>query len=91
MYEPGECFVCGCSELDPCVLHLPGGRVVPCGWANAERTLCNNPDCIEEASCCPVCGILAARHTPFMEAGCQIKLSNLLSAEAAGGQLTSWL
>lgn len=38
--EPGECRYCGCTEDDPC----PGG----CSWANAEETVCTNPDCLEQ-------------------------------------------
>jgi ParB/RepB/Spo0J family partition protein len=41
--EPGTCRVCGCTEGDPC--DLEDG---PCSWANAEKTLCSNPDCKEE-------------------------------------------
>jgi hypothetical protein len=39
--ESGVCFVCGCSEFDPC----PEG----CGWANAQQTLCTNPICLRTA------------------------------------------
>ncbi|HTQ41802.1 MAG TPA: hypothetical protein VMI75_03525 [Polyangiaceae bacterium] len=30
----GRCSVCGCTDREPCDM--------PCGWANAEHTLCTN-------------------------------------------------
>ena len=75
--QAGVCFVCGCTEFDPCL--IPAVRrngeqyLGACSWANNEHTLCNNPACLEEAFACPVCGISVELHSPFMEAGCQIR------------------
>ena len=44
--QPGTCRVCGCTHEDPCNVPELGGS---CSWANAEQTLCNNPECLEEA------------------------------------------
>ena len=49
----GVCRVCGCSELDPCVIPVleQAGCVrrrgmQTCSWFDAQRTLCTNPQCI---------------------------------------------
>ena len=54
---PGVCRVCGCSELDPCVIPaLEGGdrvrrrRMQTCSWFDAQRTLCTNPQCVGQVS-----------------------------------------
>jgi ParB/RepB/Spo0J family partition protein len=44
--QPGTCRVCGCTHEDPCNVPELGGS---CSWANTEQTLCNNPECLEEA------------------------------------------
>jgi hypothetical protein len=49
--EPGTCRFCGCEEDHACQLDDPDdpeGDAVPCKWANAERTVCTNPECLEE-------------------------------------------
>lgn len=38
----GVCRVCGCTELNPCVME--GG--LTCVWVDAEHTLCDNLQCI---------------------------------------------
>ena len=50
---PGVCRVCGCSELDPCVIPVLEGAarlrrrgLQTCSWFDAQRTLCTNPQCI---------------------------------------------
>ena len=55
--RPGICRVCGCSELDPCVIPvLEGGDhfrrrgMQTCSWFDAQRTLCTNPQCIGQIS-----------------------------------------
>jgi len=40
----GICRVCGCTELAPCC--LDGG--LPCAWLDADRTLCDNLECIAQ-------------------------------------------
>lgn len=74
---PGQCFVCGCTAANPCMLPVntvTGGIALrPCSWANDEQTLCTNPECFEAAFACPICGISVMQHTPFMEAGCQLR------------------
>jgi hypothetical protein len=49
--EPGKagiCSQCGCTEDNACEIR---GLVFfgPCGWANKERTLCTNPECLRKA------------------------------------------
>ena len=44
--QAGTCRICGCTHEDPCNVEELGGS---CSWANAEQTLCNNPECLEEA------------------------------------------
>lgn len=39
-----RCRVCGCTEWQACVID---GE--PCAWADAGRTLCTNPACIQHA------------------------------------------
>lgn len=87
MDQAGVCFVCGCTENDPCPLPVmnPGTGnpcVIACSWANEERTLCTNPECLEAAFACPMCGISVERHTPFMEAGCQIRAIRIIATQA---------
>lgn len=46
-FESGKCRVCGCTDLQPCV--VGGGKGNPvefCLWLDAEHTLCSNPRCI---------------------------------------------
>lgn len=69
----GVCFICGCTENDPCIIPGPMRRLIPCSWANEERTLCNNPECLAEAFACPTCGLDVRNHTPLMEAGCLMR------------------
>ena len=38
----GRCRVCGCTELQPCLLE----DELPCAWLDLERTLCTNPRCV---------------------------------------------
>jgi hypothetical protein len=73
MDQPGVCFVCGCTDDTPCMILVAENCVKPCSWANKERTLCDNPDCLAEAFSCPTCGISLDFHTSFMEAGCLIR------------------
>lgn len=35
---PGICFVCGCSENQPCV---DGNGGSPCSWVDAQQTVCS--------------------------------------------------
>jgi hypothetical protein len=70
--ERGVCFVCGCTDSSPCTVATARG-VRPCAWANLERTLCDHPDCMEEALACPLCGISIEAHTPLMEAACLLR------------------
>lgn len=83
----GECEVCGCTEGNPCFIFNEGGEVVPCSWANLERTICTNPDCMEAPFYCPTCSIELELHTPFMEAGCNMRMAAALVAAAAGDRL----
>lgn len=39
----GICRHCGCTEDDPCGLCT--GE--PCSWADATRSVCNNPSCMK--------------------------------------------
>jgi hypothetical protein len=39
----GICRHCRCTEDDPCRLYT--GE--PCSWADATRTVCNNPSCLK--------------------------------------------
>jgi hypothetical protein len=34
---PGTCFLCGCTEGDPCI--VPNGDA--CSWASPEKTVCS--------------------------------------------------
>jgi hypothetical protein len=48
---PGRCRVCGCTEINACVLERTDGyRALTCAWSDAERTLCTNPDCLAAAA-----------------------------------------
>ena len=73
----GVCFVCGCTAVDPCLVTINtvegGTALMPCAWANEDQTLCTNPDCLEEAFRCPICGIAIGAHTVLMEAGCGLR------------------
>ena len=73
MDDRGVCFVCGCTQFDPCMIPAPCGRMMPCSWANEEKTLCNNPECLAEAFGCPTCGIDLRSHTPLMQGGCMMR------------------
>jgi hypothetical protein len=42
---PGICRWCYCHEAHACVLDMDGRT---CAWANAERTVCTNPDCLRK-------------------------------------------
>ncbi len=50
--KPGQCRVCGCTERMPCAIDFVDedgdAAAVACTWANAERTLCSNPNCVAE-------------------------------------------
>lgn len=43
--DPGICRHCGCTEKQACRV----GPGVPCHWANAEHTICSQPDCVRYA------------------------------------------
>lgn len=47
-YQKDEpyCHVCLCTEDTACVLHK---HTTTCSWANAEKTICSNPSCMEAA------------------------------------------
>jgi hypothetical protein len=51
----GVCRVCGCTELQACLLPAPfalfveGDAYMGCSWADATRTLCTNPACLAAA------------------------------------------
>jgi hypothetical protein len=50
-FEPGECRVCGCTELDPCDKAAGTGAAwTSCGWALSNRTLCDSRTCVEAAA-----------------------------------------
>jgi len=41
----GICKHCGCSEFNACTgLGFLGDET--CSWANAEQTVCSNPECL---------------------------------------------
>lgn len=44
-FEPGVCRVCGCTRVTACDVPTDYGSTA-CGWALADRTLCDNPDCV---------------------------------------------
>jgi hypothetical protein len=45
----GKCRVCGCSELQPCLLDSePGTPIGFCHWMDRAKTLCSNVDCIAQ-------------------------------------------
>lgn len=45
-FEVGEpyCHVCMCTEEQACLIN--GG---PCAWADPEKTICTNPQCMQAA------------------------------------------
>src|SRR5262249_31726074 len=45
----GRCQFCGCTERNPCKLDAGDAGVVPCGWLDQTRMICNNPNCIAQA------------------------------------------
>jgi hypothetical protein len=46
----GRCRICGCTWIKPCVgIPIQKGVWVNCSWADATRTLCTNPVCLEKA------------------------------------------
>ena len=50
--EPEKCHVCGCTELNPCIIDplFPfdgtSGQKEPCTWLDFDHTLCTNPRCV---------------------------------------------
>lgn len=44
------CRHCGCDEDHACMIPNPDNphAAIPCSWWNAEKTVCNNPDCIKK-------------------------------------------
>ncbi|HVJ09301.1 MAG TPA: ParB/RepB/Spo0J family partition protein [Acidisarcina sp.] len=44
--EAGVCRYCDCTEENACGACEVDGA--PCSWANAERTVCNRPGCVEQ-------------------------------------------
>jgi len=36
---PGTCFVCGCTEGDPCLNGFMTGQ--PCSWVDAQQSVCS--------------------------------------------------
>ena len=44
--QPGKCRVCGCTETTPCIYLHNDEHLTPCGWMDAERTLCTNLHCV---------------------------------------------
>jgi hypothetical protein len=46
--SPEKCRVCGCTELQPCLVTYPGGvrAPEPCAWLDPGHTLCSNPRCV---------------------------------------------
>jgi hypothetical protein len=47
--RPGRCRICGCTEHHACTISGLAGDERPCGWADAGRTLCDNPNCLASA------------------------------------------
>lgn len=46
----GTCRICGCTDTNACApFKAWDGTVRPCAWADEERTLCDNPSCLEAA------------------------------------------
>jgi hypothetical protein len=46
----GRCRMCGCTEAEACCgADSDEEWSGPCGWADATRTLCDNPDCLAKA------------------------------------------
>ncbi len=43
---PGQCRVCGCTELNPCVLQNDRGEMIACKWFDLNHSLCTNLACI---------------------------------------------
>lgn len=39
----GQCIHCGCTYTTPC---MDPKTQATCAWANAEHTLCTNPECL---------------------------------------------
>lgn len=47
---PGRCRICGCTEISACVgIPVREGVFANCSWADATRTLCTNPVCLDKA------------------------------------------
>lgn len=49
MIAPGTCRHCACTDGKHCQIYS-GGEMCECSWANRERTLCTNPDCLMKES-----------------------------------------
>lgn len=46
----GRCRICGCAEENACATAIGEFGAIGCGWADASRTLCDNPDCLAAAA-----------------------------------------
>jgi hypothetical protein len=48
--DGGRCRICGCTDAAACVgVPIAKGVFGNCSWADASRTLCSNPACLEQA------------------------------------------
>lgn len=39
--EQGRCYVCGCTDGEPCLVESRRTSEVPCRWIDAEHTICS--------------------------------------------------
>lgn len=47
LLRTGECRICKCTEMKPCVLTVDEtGEIFNCAWYDANRTLCDNMRCV---------------------------------------------
>lgn len=45
--EPEKCRVCGCTELNPCLIQFEDeDHREACAWFDFDHTLCTNPKCV---------------------------------------------
>jgi hypothetical protein len=43
----GRCYVCGCTELNPCLFGGGDGNpLATCAWVDLDHTLCSNVRCV---------------------------------------------
>jgi len=47
-FESGKCRFCGCTEDRACRVQVSGGNMVPCSWVDIAKTVCSNPDCLNQ-------------------------------------------